>query len=85
MGEWYSTRDRRDNSEITISLDNVNAIANYQGYAAFIMNNPITPNINTVFSNEKYDDVIRKLFGPEEGEDNGEPRDPSGFDGILPM
>ena len=83
MNGWYQIKDKRDGTEVTINLDNVDAIGNFQGYAAFIMNNP---RFNVIYSSEKYSDVIRNLFGPEEGEDDGRPReDPSGFNGVLPM
>lgn len=90
MNGWYRTKNKLDGSDIVINLDTVNAImadpAN--GCAVFFMSRPHL----VVYSAEKYSDVIRSIFGPEEGEskpeegeDDGEPRDPSGFNGILPM
>lgn len=83
MNGWYRTKWRLDGSDIVINLDTVNAVVNHNGYAVFFLSGDgRCPSIETT---EKYEDVLRKLFGPEEGEDDGKPGDPSGFNGILPM
>jgi len=85
MNGWYHTKNKLDGSNIVINLDTVNVItADLDGSAVFFMSRP---NL-TVHSAEKYDDVIQKIFcekDEEEGEDDGEPGDPSGFGGMLPM
>lgn len=86
MNGWYTTKDLNSGADVAINLDAVQVIVNDHGNALFIMtNNSMKVSIKSV---EKYSDVLRKLFGPdepEEGEDDGEPRDPSGFGGMLPM
>lgn len=84
MNGWYTTKELNSGADVAINLDTVQLIVNDHGNALFIMNNnPMKVSIKSV---EKYSDVLRKLFGPEEGEDDGKPReDPSGFNGILPM
>ena len=82
MNGWYRTKWRLDGSDIVINLDAVNAVVNHNGHAVFVVNNDKCTSIETT---EKYEDVLRKLFGPEEGEDDGKPGDPSGFNGVLPM
>lgn len=85
MNGWYRAKWRLDGSDIVINLDTVNAILNHNGYAVFVVNNDKCTSIETT---EKYEDVLRKLFGPddpEKGEDDGRSEDPSGFGGMLPM
>lgn len=93
MNGWYKTKDNRHGEEMVINLDYVTTILNDNDCATFIMNTGRdTSYFNSVHSNEKYSDVIRKIFGPEEGEpepeegeDDGKPGDPSGFNNLLPM
>lgn len=86
MNGWYTTKELNSGTDVAINLDSVQAIVNDHENALFIMNsNSMKVSIKSV---EKYENVLRKLFGPdepEEGEDDGKPRDPSGFNGILPM
>lgn len=90
MNGWYQIKEANTGIEAVINLDMVQLIANDNGNAVFIMSNVSTQYPSAeIKSVEKYDSVIRKLFGPdepEEGEDDGKPReDPSGFGGMLPM
>ncbi len=87
MNGWYQTKDARTGVDVVINLDAV--VATYKaanGNAKFAMRTGSEGSyFNSFESAEKYEDVLRKLFGPEEGEDDGKPGDPSGFNGILPM
>lgn len=87
MNGWYQTKDAGTSVDIVINLDAVVSIFNDHGKAAFVMNTGRdNSHFNSFVSVEKYEDVLRKLFGPEEGEDDGKPReDPSGFNNLLPM
>jgi hypothetical protein len=87
MNGWYQTKDARTGVDIVINLDAVVSIFNSHGKAGFVMNTGRdNSHFNSFETTEKYEDVLRKLFGPEEGEDDGRPReDPSGFNGVLPM
>lgn len=88
MNGWYQTKDARTGVDVVINLDAVVAIFKAaNGNAKFDMGTGREVSyFNSFESVEKYEDVLRKLFGPEEGEDDGKPReDPSGFNNLLPM